>query len=225
MAAAAVLEFQRAQSLLSTDREASIGILHSIGEARGSLPSRGRLPAAPRRLRPAARPAADSRRGAACRARGGGGSRTDGCGGRAVFVWGAVRRCGVWGWGLPAGCGVTTCGAAAGAPSVLCEGLWGAAVGAIGSRSGLGWKGALCSSVPTPRCVQPRLPRATASLARELAPGTARGFTVMMSLQFYAWMIFLGKMIADTGQNFCGSQKSDVTLPKMGVCKTPASCK
>ncbi|NXP80122.1 PSD11 ATPase, partial [Ramphastos sulfuratus] len=30
MAAAAVLEFQRAQSLLSTDREASIGILHSI---------------------------------------------------------------------------------------------------------------------------------------------------------------------------------------------------
>jgi len=72
---------------------------------------------------------------------------------------------------------------------------------------------------------QPRLPRATSSLARELAPGTARGFTVMMSLQFYAWMIFLGKMIADTGQNFCGSQKSDVTLPKMGVCKTPASCK
>lgn len=32
MAAAAGLEFQRAQSLLSTDREASIGILHSIGE-------------------------------------------------------------------------------------------------------------------------------------------------------------------------------------------------
>ncbi|NXX86272.1 PSD11 ATPase, partial [Urocolius indicus] len=30
MAAAAVLEFQRAQSLLATDREASIGILHSI---------------------------------------------------------------------------------------------------------------------------------------------------------------------------------------------------
>ncbi|XP_056371875.1 26S proteasome non-ATPase regulatory subunit 11-like [Oenanthe melanoleuca] len=30
MAAAAVLELQRAQSLLSTDREASIGILHSI---------------------------------------------------------------------------------------------------------------------------------------------------------------------------------------------------
>lgn len=34
MAAAAVLELQRAQSLLSTDREASIGILHSIGERR-----------------------------------------------------------------------------------------------------------------------------------------------------------------------------------------------
>ncbi|CAO2644480.1 26S proteasome non-ATPase regulatory subunit 11 [Lemmus lemmus] len=30
MAAAAVVEFQRAQSLLSTDREASIDILHSI---------------------------------------------------------------------------------------------------------------------------------------------------------------------------------------------------
>ncbi|KAH0510694.1 26S proteasome non-ATPase regulatory subunit 11 [Microtus ochrogaster] len=32
MAAAAVVEFQRAQSLLSTDREASIDILHSIGK-------------------------------------------------------------------------------------------------------------------------------------------------------------------------------------------------
>lgn len=72
MAAAAVLEFQRAQSLLSTDREASIGILHSIGEPRGSPRSLGRLPADPRPLRPAARPAADSRRGAACWARGGG---------------------------------------------------------------------------------------------------------------------------------------------------------
>ncbi|KAF3825026.1 hypothetical protein GH733_005660 [Mirounga leonina] len=30
MAAVAVVEFQRAQSLLSTDREASIDILHSI---------------------------------------------------------------------------------------------------------------------------------------------------------------------------------------------------
>lgn len=30
MAAAAVVEFQRVQSLLSTDREASIDILHSI---------------------------------------------------------------------------------------------------------------------------------------------------------------------------------------------------
>lgn len=103
MAAAAVLEFQRAQSLLSTDREASIGILHSIGEARGSLPSRGRLPAAPRRLRPAARPAADSRRGAACRARGGAGSRTDGCGGRCGVCLGGgaeVRRVGL---GAPRG--------------------------------------------------------------------------------------------------------------------------
>lgn len=34
MAAAAVVEFQRAQSLLSTDREASIDILHSIGKGR-----------------------------------------------------------------------------------------------------------------------------------------------------------------------------------------------
>lgn len=34
MAAAAVVEFQRAQSLLSTDREASIDILHSIGKVR-----------------------------------------------------------------------------------------------------------------------------------------------------------------------------------------------
>lgn len=188
---------------------------HPAGGSRplpaASVPRHGRL-----LTHGAARPAG---RGAA------GGPEPTAVGGGAVFVWGAVRRCGVWGWGLPAGCGVTTCGAAAGAPSVLCEGLWGAAVGAIGSRSGLGWKGALCSSVPTPRCVQPRLPRATASLARELAPGTARGFTVMMSLQFYAWMIFLGKMIAGKGQNFCGSQKSDVTLPKMGVCKTPASCK
>lgn len=32
MAAAAVVEFQRAQSLISTDRDASIDILHSIGE-------------------------------------------------------------------------------------------------------------------------------------------------------------------------------------------------
>lgn len=31
MAAAAVVEFQRAQSLISTDRNASIDILHSIG--------------------------------------------------------------------------------------------------------------------------------------------------------------------------------------------------
>lgn len=31
MAAAAVVEFQRAQSLISTDRDASIDILHSIG--------------------------------------------------------------------------------------------------------------------------------------------------------------------------------------------------
>lgn len=41
MAAAAGLEFQRAQSLQSTDREASIGILHSIGEL--SLPKSGKL--------------------------------------------------------------------------------------------------------------------------------------------------------------------------------------
>lgn len=33
MAAAAVAEFQRAQSLLGTDRNASIDILHSIGRA------------------------------------------------------------------------------------------------------------------------------------------------------------------------------------------------
>lgn len=33
MAAAAVVEFQRAQSLISTDRDASIDILHSIGKA------------------------------------------------------------------------------------------------------------------------------------------------------------------------------------------------
>lgn len=39
MAAAAVVEFQRAQSLLSTDREASIDILHSIGKGRRA-PSR-----------------------------------------------------------------------------------------------------------------------------------------------------------------------------------------
>lgn len=32
MAAAAVVEFQRAQSLISTDRNASIDILHSIGK-------------------------------------------------------------------------------------------------------------------------------------------------------------------------------------------------
>lgn len=32
MAAAAVAEFQRAQSLLGTDRDASIDILHSIGK-------------------------------------------------------------------------------------------------------------------------------------------------------------------------------------------------
>lgn len=32
MAAAAVAEFQRAQSLLGTDRNASIDILHSIGK-------------------------------------------------------------------------------------------------------------------------------------------------------------------------------------------------
>lgn len=69
MAAAAVLELQRAQSLLSTDREASIGILHSIGERpapRPPLPSPSALPAAPspapppllthRGLRAAARP-------------------------------------------------------------------------------------------------------------------------------------------------------------------------
>lgn len=34
MAAAAVAEFQRAQSLLGTDRNASIDILHSIGKYR-----------------------------------------------------------------------------------------------------------------------------------------------------------------------------------------------
>lgn len=39
MAAAAVVEFQRAQSLLSTDREASIDILHSIGKGPGSVPA------------------------------------------------------------------------------------------------------------------------------------------------------------------------------------------
>lgn len=32
MAAAAVVEFQRAQSLISTDRDASIDILHAIGK-------------------------------------------------------------------------------------------------------------------------------------------------------------------------------------------------
>lgn len=32
MATAAVVEFQRAQSLISTDRDASIDILHSIGK-------------------------------------------------------------------------------------------------------------------------------------------------------------------------------------------------
>lgn len=35
MAAAAVVEFQRAQSLVSTDRNASIDILHSIGKREG----------------------------------------------------------------------------------------------------------------------------------------------------------------------------------------------
>lgn len=35
MAAAAVAEFQRAQSLLGTDRNASIDILHSIGKYDG----------------------------------------------------------------------------------------------------------------------------------------------------------------------------------------------
>lgn len=39
MAAAAVVEFQRAQSLLSTDREASIDILHSIGKGRCAVPA------------------------------------------------------------------------------------------------------------------------------------------------------------------------------------------
>lgn len=39
MAAAAVVEFQRAQSLLSTDREASIDILHSIGKGPGAVPA------------------------------------------------------------------------------------------------------------------------------------------------------------------------------------------
>lgn len=55
MAAAAVLEFQRAQSLLSTDREASIGILHSIGEAPPTAPAppaaSGRPPPPPARHR------------------------------------------------------------------------------------------------------------------------------------------------------------------------------
>lgn len=55
MAAAAVLEFQRAQSLLSTDREASIGILHSIGEPAPPAPARppapGRPPLLPARQR------------------------------------------------------------------------------------------------------------------------------------------------------------------------------
>ncbi|KAM5215773.1 26S proteasome non-ATPase regulatory subunit 11 isoform X1 [Desmodus rotundus] len=37
MAAAAVVEFQRAQSLLSTDREASIDILHSIGKVKRDI--------------------------------------------------------------------------------------------------------------------------------------------------------------------------------------------
>ncbi|KAK2111432.1 hypothetical protein P7K49_011178 [Saguinus oedipus] len=45
MAAAAVVEFQRAQSLLSTDREASIDILHSIGKGR-----RAASPALPAQL-------------------------------------------------------------------------------------------------------------------------------------------------------------------------------
>lgn len=39
MAAAAVVEFQRAQSLLSTDREASIDILHSIGKGPRAVPA------------------------------------------------------------------------------------------------------------------------------------------------------------------------------------------
>lgn len=39
MAAAAVVEFQRAQSLLSTDREASIDILHSIGKGCRAVPA------------------------------------------------------------------------------------------------------------------------------------------------------------------------------------------
>lgn len=39
MAAAAVVEFQRAQSLLSTDREASIDILHSIGKGPRAVPT------------------------------------------------------------------------------------------------------------------------------------------------------------------------------------------
>lgn len=37
MAAAAVVEFQRAQSLISTDRNASIDILHSIGKCLAEL--------------------------------------------------------------------------------------------------------------------------------------------------------------------------------------------
>lgn len=37
MAAAAVVEFQRAQSLISTDRDASIDILHSIGRCTAEL--------------------------------------------------------------------------------------------------------------------------------------------------------------------------------------------
>lgn len=40
MAAAAVVEFQRAQSLISTDRNASIDILHSIGRCLAELERR-----------------------------------------------------------------------------------------------------------------------------------------------------------------------------------------
>lgn len=52
MAAAAVVEFQRAQSLLSTDREASIDILHSIGK--GSRAPSPALPSQRGLCRPAA---------------------------------------------------------------------------------------------------------------------------------------------------------------------------
>lgn len=63
MAAAAVVEFQRAQSLLSTDREASIDILHSIGKVR-----RAPTPAPPAQPGPCR--AAAAARGRARRLRG-----------------------------------------------------------------------------------------------------------------------------------------------------------